>query len=109
MCMIAGISKGSATVTAMLRTAGRIAATAQMVVIVGKAEEAVNTVSCGTTIINMEIGESKTLEALLSGAGISPVDSYDISWISSDSKTVSVLQNGEGKSLEIEINDVRGF
>ena len=99
VCMIAGISKGSATVTAMLRTAGGIAATVQMAVIVGKAEEAVNTVSCGTTIINMEIGESKTLEALLSGAGISPVDSYDISWISSDSKTVSVLQNGEGKSL----------
>lgn len=99
VCMIAGVSRGSTTVTATLRTAGGIVATAQMAVIVGKAEEALNTISCGTTIINMETGESKTIEALLTGAGISPVDSYDISWASSDPKTVSVLQNGEEKSL----------
>lgn len=99
VCMIAGVSRGSATVTATLKTPDGTVGTSQMAVIVGKAEETVNTVSCNTTIINMEIGESKTLEALLSGSGISPVDSYDISWTSSDSKIVSVLQNGEGKSL----------
>ncbi len=99
VCMIAGVSRGSATVTATLRTSDGAVGTSQMAVIVGKAEEAVNTVSCNTTIINMEIGDSKTLEALLSGSGISPVDSYDISWSSSDTKTVPVLQNGEGKSL----------
>ena len=99
VCMIAGVSRGSATVTANLKTAGGIVATAQMAVIVGKAEEALNTVSCETTIINMEVGESKTIEALLTGAGISPADSYDISWVSSDPKTVLVLQSGEGKAL----------
>lgn len=99
VCMVAGVSRGSATVTATLMTSSGVVGTSQMAVIVGRAEEAVNTVSCSTTIVNMEIGESRTLDALLSGAGISPVDSYDITWSSSDQSTVSVLQNGEGKSL----------
>ncbi len=99
VCMVAGVSRGSAAVTATLRTAGGVVATAQMAVIIGKAEEAVNTVSCETTIINMETGESKTLEALLSGSGITAVDSYGISWTSSDLNVVSVLQTGEGTSL----------
>lgn len=100
VCMIAGIIKGSATINATLKTANGTIGTTQMAVIVNKADATINTISMNSTVINMEIGESKTLEALLSGNEISTNDYYNLEWslTGNDNSCVSLLQNEAGKT-----------
>lgn len=100
VCMIAGIIQGMANITATLKTANGTVATAQMAVIVNKADATINTISMNSTVINMEIGESKTLEALLSGNGISTNDYYNLEWslTSNENSCITLLQNEAGKT-----------
>ena len=100
VCMIAGVMKGSATVNATLKTANGTIGTTQMAVIVNQADTIINTISMNSTVINMEIGESKTLEALLSGNEISTNDYYNLEWslTSNENSCVSLLQNEAGKT-----------
>lgn len=91
VCMIAGISPGYTTVYATLKNENGIIAKAEMAVIVSPKEEAVNTISLNSTVLNMKIGESQTLEALLSGNEITAPDSYNISWQSDNPDVVSLL------------------
>lgn len=100
VCMLAGIAKGFTTVTATLKTSNGVVGTAQMAVIVNKADVTLNTISMNSTVINMEIGESKTLEALLSGNEISSIDYYKLEWslTSNENSCVTLLQNEAGKT-----------
>lgn len=100
VCMIAGIMQGAANISATLKTANGTVGTAQMAVIVNKADATINTISMNSTVINMEIGESKTLEALLSGNSISTNDYYNLEWFltSKENSCVSLLQNEAGKT-----------
>lgn len=100
VCMIAGVMKGSATVNATLKTANGTIGTTQMAVIVNQADTIINTISMNSTVINMEIGESKTLEALLSGNEIATNDYYNLEWslTSNENSCVSLLQNEAGKT-----------
>ncbi len=91
VCMLAGIIKGSATINATLKTANGIIGTSQMAVIVNKADTTINTISMNQTIINLEIGESKTLDALLSGNDISTNDYYNLEW----SLTIAAARKAE--------------
>jgi hypothetical protein len=89
--MIAGISDGYTTVTAVLKSGTSTIAVANMAVIV--TPETVNSAKLSTksTVLNMEIGSSMTIEAALSGAGIVPTDTYNISWASSDRHAAELL------------------
>lgn len=100
VCMIAGIMQGMANISATLKTANGTVGTAQMAVIVNKADVTINTISMNSTVINMEIGESQTLEALLSGNSISTNDYYNLEWslTSNENSCVSLLQNEAGKT-----------
>ena len=100
VCMIAGIMQGMANITATLKTSNGTVGTAQMAVIVNKAETTINTISMNSTVINMEIGENKTLEALLSGNSINTNDYYNLEWslASNENSCVSLLQNEAGKT-----------
>ena len=80
VCMIAGIRPGSAKITARLKNASGVIAESELAVIVERKGENINTISMNTTILNMNPGESKTLEALLSGGDIDELDSYSIKW-----------------------------
>ncbi|MDR2053097.1 MAG: hypothetical protein LBP80_06765 [Treponema sp.] len=91
VAMIAGITDGYTTVTATLKAGAAIAATAEMAVIVSPVAENQMRIATKSTVLNMEIGTSLTVEAALQGAGISPTDGYDITWKSSDSKIASLL------------------
>lgn len=100
VCMIAGVMQGVANVTATLKTANGTVGTSQMAVIVNKADTNINTISMNSTVINMEIGESQTLEALLSGNSISTNDYYNLEWslTSNENSCISLLQNEAGKT-----------
>lgn len=100
VCMIAGVMQGVANVTATLKTANGTVGTSQMAVIVNKADATINTISMNSTVINMEIGESQTLEALLSGNSISTNDYYNLEWslTSNENSCISLLQNEAGKT-----------
>ena len=100
VCMIAGVMQGVANVTATLKTANGTVGTSQMAVIVNKADTTINTISMNSTVINMEIGESQTLEALLSGNSISTNDYYNLEWslTSNENSCISLLQNEAGKT-----------
>lgn len=100
VCMLAGVVKGAASITATLKTANGIVGTAQMAVIVNKADVTMNTISMNSTVINMEIGESKTLEALLVGNDITSNDYYNLEWslTSNENSCISLLQNEAGKT-----------
>lgn len=80
VCMIAGIRPGSAKITACLKNASGVIAESELAVIVERKGENINTIFMNTTILNMNPGESKTLEALLSGGDIDELDSYSIRW-----------------------------
>lgn len=100
VCMLAGIMQGTANVTATLKTANGVVGISQMAVIVNKADTTINTISMNSTVINMEIGESKTLEALISGNDISTNDYYNLEWsvLSNENACVNLLQNEAGKT-----------
>ena len=100
VCMIAGVMQGVANITATLKTENGTVGTSQMAVIVNKADETINTISMNSTVINMEIGESQTLEALLSGNSISTNDYYNLEWslTSNENSCISLLQNEAGKT-----------
>lgn len=100
VCMIAGIMQGVANISATLKTANGTVGTAQMAVIVNKADATINTISMNSTVINMEIGESKTLEALLSGNSINTNDYYNLEWslTSNENSCITLLQNEAGKT-----------
>lgn len=100
VCMIAGVSPGSTGITATLKTKNGVVGTAQLAVIVGARDESVNTISMNSTIINMRIGESLTLEALLSGNGINAQDYYNLEWTvtGNENSCVTLLQNEAGKT-----------
>lgn len=100
VCMIAGIMQGVANISATLKTANGTVGTAQMAVIVNKADATINTISMNSTVINMEIGESKTLEALLSGNSINSNDYYNLEWslTSNENSCITLLQNEAGKT-----------
>jgi hypothetical protein len=89
--MIAGISDGHTTIIASLKSdAGTIAAAEMAVIVTPAAENAVK-ITTKSTVLNMELGTSLTIEAALAGAGVSPTDDYDISWKTSNSAVVSLL------------------
>jgi hypothetical protein len=89
--MIAGITDGYTTVTATLKAGTTVIAAAEMAVIVSPVAENQVRITTKSTVLNMEIGTSLTVEAALQGAGLSPTDGYDITWKSSDSKIASLL------------------
>lgn len=91
VCMIAGVAPGYTTVYATLKNENGIIAKTEMAVIVSKKEEAVNTITLNSTVLNMKIGESQTLEALLTGNDITAPDNYNISWQSNNPDVVSLL------------------
>jgi hypothetical protein len=91
VCMIAGISAGYTTVTATLRSDAGVIAVAEMAVIVSPVAEGEAAISTQSTILNMETGQSMTVEAALKGAGLSAPDDYDLSWQSSDQTIASLL------------------
>ena len=91
VAMIAGITDGYTTVTATLKAGTTVIAVAEMAVIVSPVTENQVRITTKTTVLNMEIGTSFTVEAALQGAGVSPTDGYDITWRSSDSTVVSLL------------------
>jgi hypothetical protein len=91
VAMIAGITDGYTTVTATLKAGTTVAAVADMAVIVSPAAENQVRITTKSTVLNMEIGTSLTVEAALQGAGITPTDGYDITWRTSDSNIASLL------------------
>jgi hypothetical protein len=91
VAMIADISDGYTTVTATLKAGTTVIAAAEMAVIVSPVAENQVRITTKSTVLNMEIGASLTVEAALQGAGVSPTDGYDITWKTSDSKIVGLL------------------
>lgn len=98
ICMIAGVKSGYTTIRASLKSNNGVIGTAEMAVIISKKEEALNVISMNSTILNMELGKSQTLEAMLSGSEINTTDIYNLSWSSSDSNILSILQTENGIS-----------
>jgi hypothetical protein len=95
IAMIAGVADGHTTVTATLKAGSAVIAAAEMAVIVSPAAENPVRITTKSTVLNMEAGSSLAVEAALQGAGISPADGYDITWKTSDSKIVSLLDTGQ--------------
>jgi hypothetical protein len=91
VAMIAGITDGYTTVTAALKAGTTVIASAEMAVIVSPVAENQVRITTKSTVLNMEIGASLTVEAALQGAGISPTDGYDITWQTSGHAIVSLL------------------
>jgi hypothetical protein len=91
VAMIAGLLDGYTTVTATLKAGAAVIAAAEMGVIVSPVAENQVMITSKSTVLNMEMGTSLTVEAALQGAGVSPTDGYDISWKTSDSKIASLL------------------
>jgi hypothetical protein len=91
VAMIAGITDGYTTVTATLKAGTTVIAVAEMAVIVSPVTENQVRITTKTTVLNMEIGASLTVEAALQGAGVGPTDGYDITWRSSDSAVAGLL------------------
>jgi hypothetical protein len=91
VAMIAGISDGYTAVTATLKAGTTVIAVAEMAVIVSPVAENQVRITTKSTVLNMEIGSSLTVEAALQGAGIGPTDGYDITWKTSDSAIVGIL------------------
>jgi hypothetical protein len=90
VCMIAGVSGGYTTITAALKSDTGVIATAEMGVIVSPVAEDAVTITTKSTVLNMETGQSMTVEAALQGKGISPPDEYDLLWKTSDSRIVNL-------------------
>jgi hypothetical protein len=91
VAMIAGLTDGYTTVTAALKAGAAVIAVAEMAVIVSPVAENQARITAKSTVLNMEIGTSLTVEAALQGAGLSPTDGYDITWQSSDSTIAGLL------------------
>lgn len=80
VCMLAGIRKGSAQIKAVLKNSSGTVGETELAVIVGEKSENLNTISMNSTILNMNVGDSQTLETVLSGADIKPTDVHEITW-----------------------------
>lgn len=80
VCMLAGIKKGSAQIKAILKNSSGTVGEAELAVIVGEKSESLNTISMNSTILNMNVGDSQTLETVLSGADIKSTDVHGITW-----------------------------
>jgi hypothetical protein len=93
VCMIAGISDGYTTVTATLKSDAGIIAIADMGVIVSPVAADSVEITTKSTVLNMELGKSITIEAALSGKNISTTDEYALSWKSSDNQIANLLAN----------------
>lgn len=95
VCMLAGIKKGSAQIKAILKNSNGTVGETELAVIVGEKSENLNTISMNSTILNMNIGDSQTLETILSGADIKSTDVHEITWEvdenASDEGVVSLL------------------
>jgi hypothetical protein len=98
VCMIAGVSDGYTTIRAVLKSDTGIIAQAEMSVIVSPVADDTVTITTKSTVLNMEIGQSMTIEAALKGKGISPPDEYDLSWRSSDSGIANLLATEQNVS-----------
>ena len=91
VAMIAGITDGYTTVTATLKAGTTVIAVTEMAVIVSPVAENHVRITTKTTVLNMEIGASLTVEAALQGAGLNPTDGYDITWKTSDGAVAGLL------------------
>jgi hypothetical protein len=91
VAMLAGVGEGATTVTAALVSASGVIATTDLAVMVTTAAQDPLSITTDSTVINMELGKSLTLDAALAGRGLSPVDDYDITWSSSDPHIASLL------------------
>jgi hypothetical protein len=91
VAMIAGVSDGYTTIRATLKSDTGVIAQADMAVIVSPVAEDAVTITATSTVLNMEIGQSMTVEAALKGKGIFPPDEPQLSWKSSDPTIVNLL------------------
>jgi hypothetical protein len=105
VCMIAGVSDGYTTITAALKSDAGTIAVAEMGIIVTPVAENPIKITTKSTVLNMELGTSVTVEAALAGAGVSPVDEYSLEWKSSNSQVANLLATEQnitrGKSAYI--------
>jgi hypothetical protein len=92
VAMIAGAGYGTTILTAVMKDRkGTVIGTSELPVIVSYAAPDENKITSAASIVNMRAGASQTLQASLSGPGISPSDEYDILWASSDPSVLSIL------------------
>jgi hypothetical protein len=94
VAMIAGAAPGQTTLVAELSNASGLIATAELAVIVSGRDAAAPRLTTLSSIVTLNDGQSKTLQAALQGAGIQPEDKYNISWESSDPSLVSLFSSG---------------
>ncbi len=99
VCLIAGVRKGSAQVKASLLTSsGSVVATSECAVIVEAAVDVVNSINSGSSILDLTVGDSRTLSASLSGAEIQPGDENAILWEVDDTSVCSLITTEAGRA-----------
>ena len=103
VCMLAGIRQGSAKITATLKNVKGIIAESELAVIVEKRAADINTISMESTILNMNVGDSQTLEAFLNGNSVNELDVYSIKWeveeTSENKGVVELLKTEQGLTM----------
>ena len=102
VCMIAGVKKGTAKIKATLKNASGTIADSELAVIIEEKSEDLNTISIDSSIINMNVGESQTLETVLSGDSITSTDVYNIKWsvdeVNGESGVISLLATEQNET-----------
>lgn len=92
VCQITGLSVGTTIIRAKLVATNTniIQANAEMLVSIEEGASSLVYISASTTIYTMEVGNNKTLSAVLTGSGVIPTDQHNLKWTSTDPSIVTL-------------------